>query len=157
MKIGIVFHSQTGRTRDMAAMMAEALRAKGHGADLLPVEPEGEVQPHQKSVELKSVPDCADYDVLLVGGPIWAFGMSPVTMSFAAALRDMGGRKALPFATMAFPFRFMGGSQGIAGLSKVLRAAGATVLPGVVGTAWIRKSTEARQEIVNRMLADLGA
>lgn len=157
MKIGIVFHSQSGRTRELAGMAAEALRARGHEADLLSIEPVVAPQPHQKGVELKSVPDCSGYDMLMVGGPIWAFGMSPVTMAFAGQSKALSGRRVMPFATMSFPFRFMGGMQGIAGLSKALRASGAAVLPGVVGAAWAKKSPSAKQEVVARILAGMGA
>lgn len=156
MRIGVVFHSQSGRTREMATLVAESLRGKGHEADLLSVEPEGDVQPHQKGVRLKEVPDCSGYDVLMVGGPIWAFGMSPVTMAFVEQSKSLSGRRVMPFATMSFPFRFMGGLQGIAGLSRALRASGAEVLPGVVGAAWAKKSPEGRREIVARILAGLG-
>jgi hypothetical protein len=50
----------------------------------------------------------------------------------------------------------MGGLQGIGRLSKVLKASGATVLPGVTGAAWAKKSEAARQELVAGTIRKLG-
>jgi flavodoxin len=157
MKAGVFVHSQTGMTKAFAEMAAKAIVAKGHQAEVVVLEPDGEVQPHQKGVRLKAVPHVGGYDVLLIGGPIWAFAMSPVALAFAQGLKDLGGRRVLPFATMASPFRFMGGLQGIRELSKAAGSAGATVLPGVVGTSWAKKSSAARAKVVERVLASLGS
>ena len=157
MKVGIVFHSQTGTTRNFAETVAKALQAKGHTADVLEISAETDIKPHQADVRLKSFPDCSGYDALMIGGPIWAFGISPVPVAFAAGLKDLAGKKVLPFATMGAPVAIMGGTQGMSRMKRCLEKSGATVLQGVVGTAWARRTDEEKQKVVARIEALLGA
>jgi NAD(P)H dehydrogenase (quinone) len=157
MKIGIAVHSETGVTLKFAGMVADRLRSRGHTVEVLPLEPEGTVRPHQSDVKLKSIPDCSGLDVLMIGGPIWAFGMSPVAVAFASSLKNLSGKKVMPFATMASPLPFMGGVQGISRLRRCLEKTGATVLQGVIGTAWAGKAEPDRQKVVDRVSAMLGA
>jgi len=156
MKAGIVYHSQTGTTRDFAEKVAAGMRARGHAVDVIVIEPEGEVRPHQSDVKLKRNPEYGGYDALLIGGPIWAFGMSPVAVAFADGLRDFPGKVILPFATMGAPVAIMGGIQGMAKMRRCLRKSGATVLKGVVGTGWARRTDAEKQAVVTRVLALLG-
>lgn len=157
MRVGIAVHSKTGASMNFAGVVADRLRGKGHTVEILPLEPRGSVQPHQSGVELKSMPDCSSFDILLVGGPIWAFGMSPVALAFAAALGDLSGKKAIPFATMGAKLKFMGGYQGIASLSRKLVKTGATVLPGVIAAAWACRSDTEKSRIVERVAGLLGS
>ncbi|MDM7992217.1 MAG: hypothetical protein QUS11_02780 [Candidatus Fermentibacter sp.] len=153
MKIGIAVHSKSGVTLALAEAAAGRLRERGHEAAVLPLEPEGDVQPHQNDVRLKSTPDCQGFDAMLVGGPIWAFGMSPVALAFASGLGDMKGMKALPFVTMGFRWKLLGGSQGISALSRMLATAGATVLPGVIASAWASRSDAEKKAVIERIVA----
>jgi flavodoxin len=146
MRIGIVVHSGTGVTLALAGRAAEELGRDGHQVEVMRLEPEGEVQPHQKGIVLKNVPDVTGFDLLVVGGPIWAMAMSPVTLAFARGNASLAGRRVIPLATMAFPFAFMGGSAGIGALSKALRDSGARVLRGVIMTQMLhdRERQQAR-------------
>lgn len=157
MKISIAVHSKSGVTLALAEAAAGRLRENDHEVTLLPLEPEGEVQPHQKDVRLKSAPDCRGFDAILVGGPIWAFGMSPVAMAFASGLGDLAGKRVLPFATMGFRLKFLGGAQGVSALGGVLRRKGARVLPGVVASAWASRSDAEKNTLIDRIAALLEA
>ena len=152
MRIGIAVHSKTGVSLALAEAAAERLRGKGHEVVMMPLEPEGDVQPHQKGVILKNAPGCPGLDALLVGGPIWAFGMSPVTLAFASGLGDLAGVKALPFATAGLRLKLLGGFQGVSALGRILRGRGARVLPGVVGTAWASRSASEKDAVVERIV-----
>lgn len=155
MRICIAVHSKTGVTLALAEAVAGRLREKGHEAAVLPLDPEGDVQPHQKGVRLKNSPGCGGYDALLVGGPVWAFGVSPVALAFASGLGDMKGAKALPFVTMGFRLKLMGGYQGISALSRGLSKTGATVLPGVIASAWAARSDAEKRAVVERIVTIL--
>lgn len=153
MKIGIAVHSKSGVTLSLAEAAAGRLRERGHEAAVLPLEPDGDVQPHQKDVRLKSTPDCRVFDAILVGGPIWAFGMSPVAMAFASGLGDLAGKRALPFATMGFRMKFLGGAQGVSALGGILLSKGALVLPGVIASAWASRSDAEKNAVIERIVA----
>ncbi len=153
MRICVAVHSKTGVTLALAEAVAGRLGEKGHEVTILPLEPEGDVQPHQKSVRLKNSPGCGGFDAFLVGGPIWAFGMSPVALAFASGLGDMKGIKALPFVTMGFKWKLLGGSQGVSALSRMLARAGATVLPGVIASAWASRSDAEKKAVIERIVA----
>jgi flavodoxin len=157
MRIGIAVHSKTGVSLGFAGMVADRLRGKGHTVEILPLEPVGDPRPHQPGVELKSIPDCSGYDVLMIGGPIWAFGMSPVTVSFASGLTNCQGKRIIPFATMGSPFAFMGGIQGMSKMKRSLERTGAVVLEGVIAASWANKPEPERQKVIDRVAAILEA
>jgi flavodoxin len=151
MKVGILVHSGTGITRRFAGVLAERLREGGHEAEVVPLEAAGEVRPHQRDVVLERVPDCGGYDAMMIGGPVWAFDMSPVVLSFAGSLRDLAGMRVVPFATMAFPFPFMGGTRAVRRLGALLEKAGATVLPGVILGGRTREEAQTGEEAAGRI------
>lgn len=151
MRIGIVVHSGSGVTLALAGMAAEELERDGHQVEVIRLEPLGEVRPHQEDVALKTVPDVTGFDLLVVGGPIWAMAMSPVTLAFARGNADLAGRRVIPLATMAFPFAFMGGTAGIGALSKALRDSGARVLRGVVMTQMLHDRSHQQARAITRI------
>ncbi|HPH40317.1 MAG TPA: hypothetical protein PK274_08835 [Candidatus Fermentibacter daniensis] len=92
------------------------------------------------------------YDALLAGGPIWAFGMSPVTPAFASEPDDLAGVKALPFTTADLRFELLGGLQGMSAIGGVLHRKGARVLPGVAGTAWASRFDAEKDSLADRIV-----
>ena len=134
MNIGIIVHSQTGTTLEFGKIIEKALSESGNSVDVIRVETNvpvnfGSVR-QPKKFSIVNIPDCKKYDVLLVGGPVWAFSASPVIAALLQELQDISGKKLLPFVTMGFPFPFMGGKQAIALMSGIASGKGAEVLPG---------------------------
>jgi flavodoxin len=136
MNIGIIIHSKTGTTMKFADIIAMKLRKKAHTVDIIRLETNGPVQPSSArqtpQFTITNIPDCSRFDVLLVGGPVWAFTASPVIAVCLKALRNLSGKKVIPFVTMGFPLSGMGGSQAIALMNKMAGQAGAKVLPGKI-------------------------
>lgn len=151
MKVGILFHSGTGITRRFAGVLAERLKEGGYEVEVIPLEAAGEVKPHQRDVALVRVPDCSSFDAMMIGGPVWAFDMSPVVLSFAGSLKDLAGTRVVPFATMAFPFPFMGGTGAVRRLGALLGKAGATVLPGVILGGRSRDEAKSGEEAAGKI------
>ncbi|MBN1971767.1 MAG: hypothetical protein JW870_20570 [Candidatus Delongbacteria bacterium] len=79
-----------------------------------------------------NLPDIKDYDLILLGGPVWAFSASPIAIVALKKLGDLTGKKILPFVTMCLPFPWMGGKKAIAMMSSKAKELGATVLPGKI-------------------------
>ncbi len=136
MKIGIIVHSGTGTTLKFGEIIAAKLRKKGHKADIIRLATDipvngGSVRQASK-FKITNIPDCSRFDAVLAGGPVWAFSASPVIVDCLKGLKNLSGKKLLPFATMGFPLPGMGGKQALALMSKTAAGAGAKVLPGAV-------------------------
>ena len=141
MNIGIIIHSQTGSTLNFGNLSASKLRESGHTVEVIELKTDGPVKPRAAQVVITNMPDCQQFDALLVGGPVWAFAASPVILACIKTLQGISGKKVLPFVTMGSPFPFMGGTQAIAQMSSALTSAGATVLPGTIIPKLFRNAT----------------
>jgi NAD(P)H dehydrogenase (quinone) len=136
MNIAVIVHSKTGTTLKLGNMYAENLRKKGHVVDVVELKTNKPVNSgtagHHPDFSITNLPDPKKYDALLVGGPVWAFSASPVIYEAVKGLKDISGKKVLPFTCMGFPHESMGGKQAIDLLSKTLTEKGANVLPGKI-------------------------
>lgn len=136
MNIGIIIHSKTGTTQRFGKLIAEKLKNCNHTVDIIELKTEvpinsGSVRQKQK-ITVLNIPDCTNYDAVLIGGPVWAFSASPVVITCMKELSGIRGKKLLPFVTMGFPFTFMGGLQAINLMSSTASDLGATVLTGQI-------------------------
>jgi multimeric flavodoxin WrbA len=135
MKIIILFHSQSGTTLEFAERIASKLKEGNHTVQLTqlqtnPTITSGSVR-HTKSFTITNLPDIKDYDLILLGGPVWAFSASPIAVAALDRLGDLSGKKVLPFLTQGL-HPSLGGKRAIALLGKMAAKAGATVLPGKI-------------------------
>ena len=106
MKIGIILHSKTGHTLNVARRIASQCTSEKIDADIVPLKAEGELSPMSKNVKIINPPDISKYDTLIFAGPVWAFNASPVITSFLKSVSGCKGKKILCFVTMGFPFPF---------------------------------------------------
>jgi len=131
MNIGIFIHSQSGHCSALGMAITQKLRSQGNEVDIQLIQPIGRVHPRMKHVELREeVPNLSNYDVLVWGGPIWAFTASPVICSFIKDIPTLKGKKALCFTTSGFPEPLSGAKGAHKKLSGLLEELGATVLEG---------------------------
>ena len=130
MKIGIFVHSQSGNTAKVGLALTHALRESGHDVSVELLRTVGKVHPRMRHVEFRTIPDMTDFEVVMFGGPIWAFNASPVLVSLLKQTETLKGKKALCFTTSGFPTAFSGAKRAIAALNGQLEGLGATVLPG---------------------------
>ncbi len=136
MNVIIIVHSKTGTTKKFAERIASKLQQDGHNTNLIQIETDvpintGSVRKCAK-FSITNLPDITNYDTILLGGPVWGFSASPVIIECINALGDFQGKKVLPFVTQGFPFKFMGGKQGIALMSQYAADKKATVIPGFI-------------------------
>lgn len=136
MNIQIIVHSQTGTTGKFANLIFEKLTAAGHTVNLTPLETkepvkQGSVRDNQV-INFTNLPAIESTDVLLMGGPVWAFGPSPVIIAAIRQLGKLTGKQMIPFATMGFPLRGMGGKAAISYMAREAATLGAKVLPGFI-------------------------
>lgn len=148
MNICLIYHSDTGNTKSFAEAIQNALEQKGHQVtnthlqSLAPIK-KASVREHQ-DISFRNLPKADDYDAILFGGPVWAFGPSPAII---AAIRQMTlkGKKCACFATMGFPYHWMGGNGAIRYMERELGKKGALVLPGRICSRATRDITALRK------------
>jgi multimeric flavodoxin WrbA len=128
MKIGIFIHSQSGHTSAMGMAIVNKLRKKGLDVDIDLLRATKRARPFMKHVELKKTPEIADYDVVVLGGPVWFMQPSPLLLSFIDEITHLKNKKALCFVTTALPVRFSNGKTVLNKLNAKLDALGAMVL-----------------------------
>jgi len=142
MKIAIIVHSQSGKTRKFADSLFDKLSSDGHTVNLTQLETSvpikgGSVRENM-DVSFTNLPKVDDAEMILFGGPVWAFGPSPVIIAAMQQLGNLKGKSALSFCTMGFPYKCMGGNAAIAYMNRVAGTLGAKVLPGSICTNMFR-------------------
>lgn len=134
MKIAILVHSKSGNTRKFADSLFEILSADGHNVNLTQLETtapvkQGSVRDKQE-ISFSNLPDITDAEAVLFGGPVWAFGPSPVIVAAIRQLGNLKGKSTISFATMGFPIKGLGGKAAIRFMDREAGTKGAKVLPG---------------------------
>lgn len=155
MKIAIIVHSKTGNTLGVANKIKEQLLQKNHVVNLEHLEAfdDNVVDPSQ--IKLKSVPDISGYDLLIFGGPVRGFSMSPVLKAFLQQQPTLSRYKVGVFVTHFFPFKAMGGTQAIKQLKAVCESKQASVLgTGIVN--WKSPGRLQQIETVAKSMSALG-
>ena len=140
MNIGIILYSQTGNTLSVAQKLQEKLAAAGHTVTLEQIEVVGEAAPGQ-AVQFKTAPDAAPYEALVLGGPVQAFSLNPVTQEYLKQCAPLQGKSVVCLVTQAFPFPWLGGNRAVHQIRRLCEAKGATVRgSGIVN--WMKKSRD---------------
>jgi NAD(P)H dehydrogenase (quinone) len=135
MHIGIVIHSQSGHTATVAKAIAEKFREAGHEVDIKLLLTTGMPRPGSRRFTICNAPDeedMAQWEAILVGGPVWGLKASPVIIEFLTWLKKLDGKKALSFVTHGLPWPALGAHQAISAMNEDLNASGGTVMPGEI-------------------------
>jgi len=136
MKIAIIYHSLSGQTAKLAKLMENSLAKAGHAISAIELKTDVPVKGgtirQPLNFKVTNLPDVSEFDALCIGGPVWAFGPSTVTYKAITQLGELNKKKVLPFVTMGFPLKGMGGKGAIHHMSKALADKGAEVLPGII-------------------------
>ncbi|MDD2331610.1 MAG: hypothetical protein PHI68_03035, partial [Candidatus Cloacimonetes bacterium] len=146
MKIAIVVYSKTGSCLSLAELIRQALHPKGHEVTLFELKVEGDPtvgkQPGKATYKILNQPDVSAFDVVIAGGPVWAFRACCVIKEAISALDNLSGKHFIPFTTMSFPFRGMGGTATLNTLAKIARNKGAKVHKGAIARKMLRNYPE---------------
>lgn len=106
-KIAIVYYSRTGHTRKAANIIGEGLKDNGIKADLIEMEVEGKVG-YWKIGKMSSVNDVSllnqdydlsEYDLVLIGSPVWAGGPSMPCLAYLERVENRGQKTIALFMT----------------------------------------------------------
>jgi len=112
MKIGIVYYSRTGNTRQAAKILEEKLKEKKAEVDLIEIEhvkrpgffTAGKAASHQQDLPIKNTNfNMGKYDVIIAGSPTWAAKPSPFITLFMNKAENIKGKKVAIFGTGMSP------------------------------------------------------
>ena len=135
MNIGIIIHSQSGHTAALAKAIAGKFRQNNHEVTIKSLQTSGLTKPGSRHFSISNTPDEEEmegFDIILFGGPVWAFKASPVIMEYLRWLKKLNGKKALSFVTMGFPYKSLGGTRALRSMNEEIKASGGTILPGEI-------------------------
>ncbi len=145
MKIGIIVHSMTGHTYNVAEELSQKLMDKGHMVEFEKVVPANEEETNPANVELTKIPPIDSYELVIFGAPVHRFAVSAAMRVYLEQLSEMEGVMTALFVTEGFPFPFMGGNRAIGQMKKICESKGADVYEtGVIN--WSRKTRQAKIE-----------
>lgn len=149
MNVAINIHSQSGHSIQVARALSSKFTDNKHEVDLSLLRTSGALKPHSMNFELKRMPSVDGFDLVIVGGPVWAFSLSPVVRKYLREMGNSKGKKILCFVTKGLPFTWTGGSQALKVIERELELSGAIVLPSqiiwakqVVNAALLEKFVE---------------
>jgi flavodoxin len=112
MKIGLMYYSRTGNTKQVAKTLEEKLKEKNAEVDLIEIEhikrpgflTAGKAATKQLELPIKNTDfDMGKYDVILAGSPTWNKRPSPFIITFINKAENMKGKKIAIFSTGMSP------------------------------------------------------
>jgi flavodoxin len=111
MKAVAVVFSQSGHTAHFARAIAEQFRKKGVEADIELLRTEKFINPGSKNIKFKRMPELDGYDIVCIGGPVWAFKSNPAVIAYLNELDSLKGKKAAAFVTHSLPWKSFGAAK----------------------------------------------
>ena len=156
MKVGIIVYSQSGHTATFARTIADHLREAGIEYDVELLRPHGIPKPWTGKIEFRRIPELEEYDVVLIGGPVWALNASKVISKYLNSIKPIKGKKAIPFVTHGLPMKSLGANRALNKMTTELEELGADVLEGesqhyLLFKTNKNKMNEAAKRIVERI------
>ncbi|MFW6298996.1 MAG: flavodoxin family protein [Bacillota bacterium] len=112
MKIGMMVHSETGHTMDVAHAIETALKKEGYEVEIRSVVAKSKRPWKESMPSIKETPDPNGYDVLILGAPVWGFTLSRVMEEYLFQVRPIETKRLILFSTGALP-RFFGGKRAM--------------------------------------------
>ncbi|MEO0281316.1 MAG: hypothetical protein ABIN05_03080 [candidate division WOR-3 bacterium] len=121
MKILIVYYSLSGITKKVTEIFKETLEKK-YSVEVFEIhtEPELSEKNVRKEFKIVSYPSIENFDLIIIGGPVWAFGLNYPLLTFLKGLKNIQGKNFILFVTMGFPFGWMGGNRAIGIMKKII-------------------------------------
>jgi flavodoxin len=149
MKIGIIVHSQTGHTNEVAQKLQEKLQAAGNEVEVEQIRLAGGQQTPDKNSQIENPPDAGKYDAVIFGAPVQAFSLSKVMSMYLEQIPSLQDKKIALFVTKGLRFNWTGGNQAIGKMKKISQAKGGMVY-GMDIIVWNKNRDEKIAEVVDK-------
>ena len=128
MKVGILVHSKTGNTLNVAEKIMQKLKTDGYTATIEQIVAANDEETDINKIQLTSNPNISQYDVVILGGPVRGFSLSPILQSYLSKCESLQGKKVKCYVTQFFPYPWMGGSRAIVQMKSLCESKGAEVI-----------------------------
>lgn len=143
----VCFFSQTGKTRAVAGGIAEALQASLSEITLVSkektVRPLGSKWTDQDLPEISChVKDLTPFQEVFLGGPVWAFNISPPVVSFVNQASPWQGKKVTLFVTEFG----MAGRRALQTLRTLLEKKGAQIVTVKIFTSTFKSPQRLKEQ-----------
>lgn len=149
MKIGIIVHSQTGHTYEVAQKLQEKLSATGKEVEIEQVKLEGGQQTPGKNSRIENPPDVSAYNALILGAPVQAFSLSKVMSIYLEQIPSLQDKKIALFVTKGLRFNWTGGTSAIGRMKKICQSKGGIVMgTGII--VWNKQRNKKIAELVEK-------
>ena len=149
MKIGIIVHSQTGHTYEVAQKIEENLLVAGHTVEIEQIRLAGGQQTPNKNSKIENPPDATAFDAVIFGAPVQAFALSKVMQMYLEQIPSLQDKKIALFVTKGLPFNWTGGSRAIGQMKKICQAKGGIVY-GTEIVVWSKNRDKQIAELVQK-------
>lgn len=158
MNIAIIVHSQSGNTLKFAESLFDKLSTESHVVNLTQLETTAPIKGgsvrQKMNISFTNLPKVDEAELVLFGGPVWAFGPSPVIIAAMQQIGNLKGKRALSFTTMGFFCAWMGGNAALAWMNRTAGTLGAKVLTGSI-CYQMRGKLEAQIAVETERIAEL--
>ncbi len=128
MKIGILIHSKTGNTLNVAEKIMTKLKADGYLTSIEQITAANDDEADINKIQLTNSPNINDYDIIILGGPVRGFSLSPVLQAYLTKCESLQGKKINCYVTQFFPYPWMGGNRAIAQMKELCESKNAKVM-----------------------------
>ncbi|MBI5679643.1 MAG: flavodoxin [Methanobacterium sp.] len=128
MKIGIIVHSQTGHTNEVAQKLQEKLSAALDEVEIQQLRLEGGQQVSNENSKIENPPDVSAYDALIFGAPVQAFSLSKVMNIYLEQIPSLQDKKIALFVTKGLRFEWTGGTRAIGQMKKICQSKGGIIM-----------------------------
>jgi len=135
MRIGIYVFSLHGHTKILAESIKEKLNASGHLAEVVAVEPVGQMDFTGRAINIKPVPSIEEFDALAIGSPVHGGRLSAPIVGLLQEISSFEGKPTVCFATHFFPSMW-GGRQMVEKLKETCTEKKADVV-GTTSVCWL--------------------
>lgn len=149
MKIGIVVHSYTGNTYEVAKKLEDKLKESGKDVEIWRVSMVGGDKPKGKDIEFKNPPEIEKYDALIFGSPVHAFALSLAMKTYLEQIPSLQDKKIALYVTKNLRFNWTGGNQAIQKMRKICQSKGGIIVgTGII--VWNKQRHKKIAELVQK-------
>lgn len=131
MKIGLLVYSYTGNTLSVAQQIQTGLEKSGHTVTLERLGADNE-DPSATVFNLTRVPDPKQYEALILATPVRGFRIAPIMQATLERMAAFENRKVACVVTHFFPYPFLGGTQVIQAMHRLIEAKGGQVVADAI-------------------------
>jgi flavodoxin len=147
MHIGIIVHSFTGNTLQVAERIRDSLAAR-HNVEVKRIQIVGGEQQNMTQFQIADVPGIEEYDAVIFGAPVRGFSVSPVIASYLKGLPELKEKTVVCFVTKSLANNWTGGNKAIRSMQGICESKGGQV----VDTGIVYWKETRREDSLNRLV-----